>query len=122
MRDFLEIIGVKELPGGTRGFTTVAGLVLARMDRIPSPGDSVQVGDFRIEVADLDGMRIDKLIVSRQPPPRLSAPPRFFPAARPAAFFPCGVRVACARCPASNASRPHSIAASWLSKNSGGAR
>lgn len=71
VRDFLETIGLKELPGGTRGFTTVAGLVLARMDCIPSPGDSVQVADFRIEVADLDGMRIDKVIVSRQSPRKL---------------------------------------------------
>lgn len=69
VRDFLETIGLKELPGGTRGFTTVAGLVLARMDRIPSPGDSVRVGEWRIEVADLDGMRIDKLIVARAPEP-----------------------------------------------------
>lgn len=67
VRDFLETIGLKELPGGTRGFTTVAGLVLARMDRIPSPGDSVMVGDWLIEVADLDGMRVDKLIVTRRP-------------------------------------------------------
>lgn len=47
------------------GFATVAGYVLDAMQRIPRPGEWFDAGDWRIEVLDLDGRRIDKLLVSR---------------------------------------------------------
>lgn len=48
-----------------RGFETVAGLVLDRAGILPGVGDRVAVGDWIIEVLDLDGRRIDKVLVSR---------------------------------------------------------
>ncbi|MFT4012374.1 MAG: hemolysin family protein [Paracoccus sp. (in: a-proteobacteria)] len=47
-------------------FSTVAGLVLDLAGQIPQIGDSVDWGAWRIEVLDLDGRRIDKLLVARK--------------------------------------------------------
>jgi putative hemolysin len=50
-----------------RSYTTVAGLVLDRLGRVPKTGEKVVVGPFVLEVVDMDGRRIDKLLVSRLP-------------------------------------------------------
>lgn len=47
------------------GFETVAGLVLDLSAELPKVGQILEVGDWRIEVLDLDGHRIDKLLVTR---------------------------------------------------------
>lgn len=49
----------------SRDYETVAGLVLDRMGRLPEVGDSACIGPWRIEVIDMDGRRIDKLLVNR---------------------------------------------------------
>ena len=49
-----------------RAYETVAGLVIDRMKALPKLGDHVDVGPWRIEVVDLDGRRIDKLLVRRR--------------------------------------------------------
>jgi len=49
-----------------RDYETVAGLVIDRMKALPKLGDHVDVGPWRIEVVDLDGRRIDKLLVQRR--------------------------------------------------------
>ncbi|MBD9526449.1 hemolysin family protein [Paracoccus sp. PAR01] len=46
-------------------YSTVAGLVLDLAGAIPQVGDVVEWDGWRIEVVDLDGRRIDKLLVSR---------------------------------------------------------
>ncbi|MCQ0971331.1 hemolysin family protein [Paracoccus sp. TK19116] len=48
-----------------REFDTVAGLVIDRMGRLPEVGETVSVGQWRIEVVDLDGRRIDKVLLTR---------------------------------------------------------
>lgn len=48
-------------------FTTVAGLVIERLQRLPELGDVVISGGWRFEVIDMDGRRIDKLLISRLP-------------------------------------------------------
>ena len=63
LRDLLE---VETLPGeADGGSTTVAGFVLGRFGRLPGKGDVVRWGGFRFEVVDLDGRRIDEILVSR---------------------------------------------------------
>ncbi|MTH35860.1 DUF21 domain-containing protein [Paracoccus limosus] len=47
-------------------YSTVAGLVLDLAGLLPQVGDSVTWGGWRIEVVDLDGRRIDKLLVQRE--------------------------------------------------------
>jgi putative hemolysin len=43
----------------------VAGLVLDLMGQLPPVGASTRLGPWRIEVVDLDGRRIDKLLVQK---------------------------------------------------------
>ncbi|MCA8899624.1 MAG: HlyC/CorC family transporter [Hyphomonas sp.] len=45
------------------GFTTVGGLVIHQLQRLAKTGDVVDVAGFRFEVVDLDGRRIDRVIV-----------------------------------------------------------
>lgn len=47
------------------GYHTVAGFVLAQMQHLPRVGECVVVGGWRFEVVDLDGRRIDKVLVQR---------------------------------------------------------
>jgi putative hemolysin len=51
---------------GLGDYDTVAGLVLDRMGTIPRAGDRCRWGDFLIEVLDMDGNRIDKILVARR--------------------------------------------------------
>lgn len=53
-----------QLPG-TRDYETVAGLALSAFGHFPAVGDEVTIEGVRIEVVDLDGRRIDKLLVQR---------------------------------------------------------
>jgi putative hemolysin len=49
----------------SRSFHTVAGWVLAELGHLPAVSETVDIGGWRFEVVDLDGRRIDKLLVSR---------------------------------------------------------
>jgi putative hemolysin len=62
--DLLHTMGIRELTGvKEEGFTTVGGLVLAQLLRIPVAGDNFTAGGYRFEVMDMDGNRIDKVLV-----------------------------------------------------------
>ena len=50
---------------GKPSFETVAGLVLKRLGELPSVGQSIHVDGWRFEIVEMDGRRIDKLIVER---------------------------------------------------------
>lgn len=65
MGDLERAIGARELSDPE--YSTVAGLVLNRMGRLPQIGESVTFGGYRFEVVDLDSRRIDKIIVTRLP-------------------------------------------------------
>jgi putative hemolysin len=61
-----ELLDISELPGEEDGhFETVGGFVMDQLGRIPEAGDHVDVEGYRIEVVDMDGNRIDKLLVWR---------------------------------------------------------
>ena len=46
-------------------FQTVAGFILAELNHLPNVGESFDKGHWRFEVVDLDGRRIDKILVTR---------------------------------------------------------
>jgi putative hemolysin len=62
--DLAERFGIR-LDATPRDYTTISGLVLAELERIPSAGDALRWQGLTIEVVDMDGRRIDKLLVSR---------------------------------------------------------
>ncbi len=46
-------------------YVTLAGFVLAALGRLAQVGDTITAGDWQIEVVDLDGRRVDKLLLRR---------------------------------------------------------
>jgi putative hemolysin len=48
-----------------RDYHTVAGFVLARLGRIPKAGDTLTWRDLKVEIVDMDGVRIDKILLSQ---------------------------------------------------------
>jgi putative hemolysin len=55
------------------GFTTLAGLVLALLNHLPQEGDRVRIGDIELEVMDMDGHRIDKVLLRKLTPEETNA-------------------------------------------------
>ena len=65
--DLRELLNINELPGeNDSDFTTAAGMVIAHFGRIPHSGEYYEFGNWRIEVVDLDGARIDKLLIAKR--------------------------------------------------------
>ena len=56
-------LGRRDMAG--RDYHTVAGFVLARLGRIPKAGDTLTWRDLRVEIMDMDGVRIDKVLLSQ---------------------------------------------------------
>lgn len=64
--EFKEIFQLEDLPGEKRdAYQTLGGFVFTRMGRIPSVSDAFEWNGLRFEVVDMDGKRIDKLLVSQ---------------------------------------------------------
>lgn len=61
--EFADALGVRIAHGGD--YETIAGFVLHSLNRLPEAGESFEAAGWRFEVVDLDGRRIDKLLVSR---------------------------------------------------------
>jgi putative hemolysin len=62
--DFQEFFDVAELPGEEKGYyQTLGGFVMTRLGHIPSSGEHFEWDRFRFEIVDMDGKRVDKLLV-----------------------------------------------------------
>ena len=63
--DLRELLGLSQLPNEEdHDFRTAAGMVMAHFGRIPQAGEHFSWNGFRFEVIDLDGPRIDKLMIA----------------------------------------------------------
>jgi len=61
LKDYFDI---KKLPGEKTGtFHTVGGFVTSKIGRIPITGDNFELGGYKLEVMDMDGNRVDKVLV-----------------------------------------------------------
>ena len=56
-----------EIAARTQTCNPVGGLILALLKRIPKAGEKVEWNGFELEVVDMDGARIDKIIAKRLP-------------------------------------------------------
>ncbi|MFO1350551.1 MAG: hemolysin family protein [Gammaproteobacteria bacterium] len=59
-----ELLRIRELPGDDE-FHTLAGIMLAQFGHVPTIGEHFSWGDYRFEVVDVDGRRVDRVLVSR---------------------------------------------------------
>jgi putative hemolysin len=66
--DIKEILSVDAFSGEEEGqYQTIAGFIMYVLNRIPKTGDHIDLGDKRYEVVDMDGNRVDKVMVMRIP-------------------------------------------------------
>jgi len=63
LEEFQERLQLTSLPTGD--YHTLAGLVVTQLGRIPRIADALEIAGLRIEVVDMDGNRVDRLLVTR---------------------------------------------------------
>lgn len=56
-------LGRRDMDSRNGEYHTLAGFVLARLGRIPRAGDVLSWRDLRLEIIDMDGLRIDKVLL-----------------------------------------------------------
>jgi putative hemolysin len=66
MQDHLELDRLPEEEEGM--FQTVGGFMITRLGEVPQAGDHFDWGGYRFEVVDMDGRRVDKVLVTPLPP------------------------------------------------------
>lgn len=63
--ELMEYFQMKKLPGQKTGmYHTVGGLATNMIGRIPKTGDSFEAAGYTFEVLDMDGNRVDKILLS----------------------------------------------------------
>ncbi|MEN6513390.1 hemolysin family protein [Methanoculleus sp.] len=63
--EFHDLLNVDTLPGEERGYyQTLGGFVMMYLERTPEAGDLFTWKDLRFEVLDMDGHRVDKVLVT----------------------------------------------------------
>ncbi len=64
IEELKDILHIRALPEEENGdYNTLAGFVLMQLGRIPKTSDHFEWGSYRFEVVDMDGRRIDKMLV-----------------------------------------------------------
>jgi putative hemolysin len=71
--DVKELFKLDELPGEEENdFRTLAGFVITYLGHIPQTGDTFEALGYRFEILDMDGNRIDKILLIQLPPSEIS--------------------------------------------------
>jgi putative hemolysin len=66
--ELMDRLGLKNVPEEKKGrFHTLSGLVMWLSGRLPQTGDVLTWGNWQLEVVDLDGKRIDKVLATPIP-------------------------------------------------------
>jgi putative hemolysin len=64
--EFKELFDLDSLPGEKHdAYQTLGGFIFTRMGRVPAVSESFEWNDLRFEIVDMDGKRIDKVLVSQ---------------------------------------------------------
>ncbi|HTZ36896.1 MAG TPA: hemolysin family protein [Stellaceae bacterium] len=58
-----QALRVAQLPGEDSDFHTLGGYLMARLNRVPMVADRVSAAGFRFEVVEMDGRRVDRVLV-----------------------------------------------------------
>ena len=60
-------LGLPPTPPNEKGeYTSLAGYILRHLGRVPQVGDTLERGNYRLEIVDMDAQRIDKVLIQRQ--------------------------------------------------------
>lgn len=63
-----ELIEIDNLPEEDKvGYKTLSGLVMNQLGSIPAVGDTINVEEFAFEVVEMDGLRVNRVLVTRIP-------------------------------------------------------
>jgi putative hemolysin len=63
-----RLLDLEELPNeATYRFDTLAGFVISLIGHIPKAGEVARWGGWRFEIMDMDGLRVDKVLISQLP-------------------------------------------------------
>lgn len=66
VEDFFELFDMEKIgEEQERNYNTMGGFVITQLGRIPSAADNFEWNRLRFEVMDMDGNRVDKVMVSR---------------------------------------------------------
>lgn len=66
--EFKDTLKLGQFPNErSRSFETAGGFVTALLGRMPSEGDVMQWNRYRFEILDMDGLRVDKILVTPMP-------------------------------------------------------
>lgn len=64
LKDYLDI---KKMPAEDKGvYQTLSGFVMSQLGRIPKTGSKFTYDDYEFEIVDMDGRRVDKVMVTRK--------------------------------------------------------
>src|SRR5262245_25034800 len=64
--DLKEVLKIPKLPDEESGsYQTLGGLVMLQVGRVPVTGDTFEDAGYRFEVVDMDGKRVDKVLVTK---------------------------------------------------------
>jgi putative hemolysin len=64
--EFLNYFDIKAYDTNNNEYNTVAGLVLNELHHIPAIGEKLKWHEFIFEVIDMDGPKIDKLLITKK--------------------------------------------------------
>jgi magnesium and cobalt exporter, CNNM family len=59
-----QVLGASSLPGEGPDFHTLGGYLMARLNRVPMVADRITAGDWRFEIVDMDGRRVDRVLIA----------------------------------------------------------
>jgi putative hemolysin len=76
--DFKEIFKLEQLPHETE-YESLSGFVMMNLGRVPQAADHFDWNGLRFEVMDMDGRRVDKVLVTSLPPRSATQPVKSTP-------------------------------------------
>ena len=70
-----DVLNLKRVPEEEQGrYSTLAGMMMLLLGRLPREGDTAEWGGWKLEIVDMDGRRVDKVIAFPAGRPRPGAP------------------------------------------------
>ena len=66
--DLKDALSIKQLPNEDEGrYQTLNGFLMYELGKIPQTTDIVEVAGWRLEIMDMDGKRVDKVLAQKLP-------------------------------------------------------